>query len=186
MKPDAMLVIDVQNGLINAHPYRENELLQNIARLISACRNAAIPVLYVRHDGGDEFLTHGTPDWENPAAIAPETGEQIFEKNVNSAFRGTELHACLQGLKVRNLLICGMQTEYCVDTNVKVAFELGYHVIVPKGGTSTFDKDWCTARDLIAYYENDIWNPELAEVLSMEDILTRIGCDTQAAAIPGN
>jgi len=59
-------------------------------------------------------------------------------------------------------------------------------VIVPNRGTSTFDKDWCTARDLIAYYENDIWNPELAEVLSMEDILTRIGCDTQAAAIPGN
>ena len=125
MKPDAMLVIDVQNGLINAHPYRETELLHNIARLLSACRNAAIPVLYVRHDGGDEFLTHGTPDWENPAAIAPETGEQIFEKNVNSAFRGTELHACLQGLKVRNLLICGMQTEYCVDTNVKSRLNWG-------------------------------------------------------------
>ena len=108
MRPDAMLVIDVQNGLVNAHPYRETELLQNIVRLLSTCRKAAIPVLYVRHDGGDEYLTHGTPGWENPDAIAPEKGEPIFEKNVNSAFRGTGLHACLQGLGVRNLLICGM------------------------------------------------------------------------------
>ncbi len=33
-----------------------------------------------------------------------------------------------------------MQTEYCVDTSVKVAFEYGYQLIIPEGTCTTFDR----------------------------------------------
>lgn len=170
MKPDALLIIDTQNGLVNAHPYGEETLIANIQRLQAAFRQAKLPIVYVRHDGGDEFLTAGTPDWEIASAIAPEAGERVFEKSVNSAFRGTELHAYLQELGVKTLLICGMQTEYCVDTNIKVAFELGYRVLVPRGGTATFDNPLICARNMIAFYERFIWHGELAQVLPVDEL----------------
>jgi nicotinamidase-related amidase len=173
MMPDALLVIDVQTGLVNAHPYGE-ELIANIQKLLAAFRKAKLPVIYVCHDGGDEFLTHGTPDWEIAHAIAPEAGEKIFEKRVNSAFRNTDLHAYLQKLGIKNLVICGMQTEFCVDTNVKVAFELGYNVLVPHEGTSTFDTRPFTARDLITYYETHIWGDDLARVVPMDELLASV------------
>jgi nicotinamidase-related amidase len=174
MKPDALLVIDVQTGLVNAHPYGEETLLANIQKLLAAFRKAALPVIYVRHDGGGEFLAHGTPDWEIARAIAPESGEPVFEKRVNSAFRNTELHAYLQERGIKNLVICGMQTEYCVDTNVKVAFELGYNVLIPHEGTSTFDTPQFSAHDLIAYYETHIWGDELAQVVPMDKLLASV------------
>ncbi|WP_153279670.1 cysteine hydrolase family protein, partial [Streptococcus pneumoniae] len=32
----------------------------------------------------------------------------------------------VQHIGIEKLVLCGMQTEYCVDTSVKVAFEYGY------------------------------------------------------------
>ncbi len=173
MKPDAMIVIDVQTMLVEHHPYHEEELISNIQKLLAACRRAGVPVIYVQHD--DEELAHGTPGWEIAAAIAPEAGETVFEKHYNSAFRGTGLHEHLQTLGARNLLICGMQTEYCVDTSVKVAFELGYSLTIPKGGTSTFDNKLFKGADLVTFYQYYIWNGAFAEIKPVETLLEEIG-----------
>jgi nicotinamidase-related amidase len=174
MKPDALLVIDVQTGLVNAHPYGEETLIANIQKLLAAFRAAKLPVIYVCHDGGDEFLTHGTPDWEIARAIAPQADEPVFEKRVGSAFRNSNLDAYLRKLGIKNLVICGMQTEFCVDTNVKVASELGYNVLIPSEGTATFNTRQFLARDLIAYYETHIWGDELAQVVPMDELLASV------------
>jgi len=173
MKPDAMIVIDVQTALVEAHPYREETLVDTIQRLLAACRAEGIPVIYVQH--GDEDLVSGTPGWEIAAAVAPRAGETVFEKHFNSAFRGTGLHGHLRGLGAKELLICGMQTEYCVDTSVKVAFELGYTVTVPRGGTGTFDNGLFTARDLTNFYENYIWEGAFARIAPVDTLLAEIG-----------
>ena len=174
MKPDALLVIDVQNALVDDHPYHGTELLRMIQRLLSACRSHRIPVLYVQHTETGEGLLKGTKGWEIAEAIAPHDGETVIEKNFSSAFRKTDLNARLQSLGVKNLLMCGMQTEYCVDATCKVAFELGYHVIIPAGGTSTYRNGSFAAEDLIEYYENRIWNGRFADVLPAKEILKGI------------
>jgi nicotinamidase-related amidase len=71
-------------------------------------------------------------------------------------------------------VICGMQTEFCVDTNVKVASELGYNVLIPREGTSTFDTRQFLARDLIVYYETHIWGDELAQVVPIGELLASV------------
>ncbi|MDD3663437.1 MAG: cysteine hydrolase family protein [Candidatus Pacebacteria bacterium] len=172
MKPDALLVIDVQTALVEAKPYQKEQLLHNIRSLLAACRRTGIPVIYVQHN--DEELVPGTAGWQVAAEIAPEAGEKQFEKQYSSAFRGTGLQQHLQSIKAQNLLICGMQTEYCVDTTIRVAFELGYNVTVPGGGTSTFDNWHFKADELIWYYENRIWDGRFAQVLPMKTILAEI------------
>ena len=175
MKPDALIVIDVQKGLTDAHPWQEEVVLANIQSLIAVCRSKGIPVVYVQHEEDEAGgLVPGTPAWEVDARIAPLAGEARFTKRFNSAFRGTELQAHLKAMGAQNLLLCGMQTEYCVDVTCKVAFELGYNVTIPRGGTTTYDNRLFTAQDLIKYYEYFIWAGSLAKTLPMEALLADI------------
>lgn len=54
MENTALLVVDIQTGLINLHPYKEAEFLANIINLIQTSRQNGIEVIYIRHDGGSE------------------------------------------------------------------------------------------------------------------------------------
>ncbi len=175
MKPDALIVIDVQKGLTDMHPYNEDQVIQNLRSLIAASRDAGIPVIYVQHEEEEEGgLVRGTDAWQFDERIAPLEGDARFYKRFNSAFRGTGLHAHLQAIGAKNLVLCGMQTEYCVDTSVKVAFELGYDVTLPRGGTTTFDNRLFKAQDLTKYYEYFIWTGSLARTVPMETLLADI------------
>lgn len=174
MKPDAMIVIDVQNALVDAHPYREQALLDLIAQMLKACRENGIPVIYVQHNEPDGELKPDTLPWEIAPAIAPEPGEKRFQKYFSSAFRGTGLHEYLQAMGAKRLIICGMQTEYCVDTSCKVAFELGYEVTIPSKGTTTYDNKLFKASDLILFYEWYIWNNRFAKIVPAEQLLAEI------------
>ena len=127
-----------------------------------------IEVIYVRHND-DELLT-GSRDWELYEAIAPEDDEKIFDKHYNSVFKGTHLQAYLDSQAIERLIIIGMATNYCIDTIIKVAFELGYNVTVIKGGTAIFDDMKITAEQLVDYYEN-IWNGRFAQVVELENML---------------
>ena len=48
----------------------------------------------------------------------------------NSAFKNTNLDAYLKSQGIQDLIIVGMQSEYCIDTSIKVAFELGYSCLL--------------------------------------------------------
>lgn len=175
MKPDALIVIDVQKALVDDHPYQEDIVVGNIQSLIAACRGSGIPVAYVQHEEDEGGLVRGTEGWQIDSRIAPLAGDARFYKRFNSSFRGTGLHDHLQTLGVRNLMLCGMQTEYCVDTSCKVAFELGYSVTIPRGATTTYDNRLFKAQDLVRYYEYFIWAGSLARTVPMETALAEIG-----------
>ncbi len=174
MKPDALIVIDVQKALVDDHPYQEETVLANIRNLIAACRSRGIPVVYVQHEEDEGGLVRDTEGWQVDNRIAPLAGDARFFKRYNSAFRGTGLHGHLQAIGAHNLLLCGMQTEYCVDTTCKVAFELGYNVTIPRGGTTTYDNRLFKAQDLIKYYEYFIWAGSLARTIPMDAALAEI------------
>lgn len=175
MSKTVLLVVDVQQALIDASPVREDEFLINLKMLIDAAHAGGTEVVYVRHDSGpDDVLEAGTDGWQLHRSLKPRTNEHVFDKKVNSAFNKTGLHEYLQGNNVNRIVLCGMQTEYCIDTTCKVAFELGYDVIIPSGGTTTFTNPFLTGDKLINFYERMIWNEALAEVLTMDETLTMI------------
>lgn len=167
----ALLVVDVQTAMMEDHPYEEVALIDNIGRTIAAFRNAGLEVVYVRHDGGaGDPLQAGTPGWQIYNGIAPAEGEKIFDKRVCSAFKDTGLHEYLRDRDIRTLVVMGMQTEYCVDTTVKVAFELGYKVLVPEGTTSTYNNGVFAAKDLIDFYTQRIWNNRFAKIVKPDEL----------------
>ena len=70
---------------------------------------------------------------------------------------------------IEKLVLCGMQTEYCVDTSVKVAFEYGYQLIIPEGTCTTFDGKDIPAETINEFYE-DIWEDRFTDVLDYKNI----------------
>ena len=176
MKHTALLVIDVQQGLLNEHPHRADALLEDIKALQDRARANGTEVIFVRHHEDDpEGLYLGTPQWEISEQIAPLEGETIIEKHYSSAFKDTKLGEYLQKQKIQTMVVCGMQTEYCVDATVKGAFERGYKLFIPQGGTTTFDNSLADAGKLRSFYEQDIWNGRFADVIPMEQALAKLG-----------
>lgn len=176
MNYDAMIIIDMQTALVEAHPYNEKVILENIKKITEACRRNNIPIIYVCHDGGiGDELEKGCSGWEIHNEISPKDGDKIIDKQFNSAFRRTDLHQYLQSLHAKHLIMCGMQTEYCFDVSCKVAFEKEYIVTIPKESTTTFDNDFASAKDLSNYYEEKIWNNRYANVIPVKEVLNRIG-----------
>ena len=117
--PSALVVVDVQQGLFagKAPPYRGDDLLQSIARLLARARAAGAPVFHVRHDGGPGHpLARGSAGWPHHPAVAPQAGEAIVDKRQSSAFHDTDFHARLQASAIDRLVVAGIQTEMCVES----------------------------------------------------------------------
>jgi len=176
MKKTILLVVDVQQALIDASPVREDEFLLNLKMMIDVAHAVGTEVVYVRHDSGPgDDLEAGTDGWQLHRSLKPQDGERVFDKKFNSAFRHTGLDEYLKSKDVGRIVLCGMQTEYCIDTTCKVAFEFGYDVVIPSGGTTTYTNPFLTGEKLINFYEHMIWHEPLASVRPMDEVLAVIG-----------
>lgn len=176
MEHTALLIVDVQEGLVRQGPYRWEEMCAGLRRLLACARRAGLPVAYVQHDGGPgDALEHGGTGWQIAAAIAPREGEPVFEKRRNSAFYETGLDGYLKKEGVKTLILAGMQSEFCIDATCKAAFERGYSVLVPEGCTTTLEGGRFAAAETAAYFERDIWNGRYARVLPLAEVLEQIG-----------
>lgn len=174
----ALLVVDAQNEAVAKGPHRGDEVLANIATLIAACRTAGVEVIYVQHDEPEgEDGAPGTEGWEIHDSVRPAAGEKVVRKRFNSAFRETDLTDYLRQRRLGTLIVTGIQTEYCVDTTIRVAFELGFRVIVPEWTNTTYDNGDVTAAQIWELHNRRIFDGRFAELRSMEETLAAIeGC----------
>ncbi len=152
----ALVVIDVQTGMFDGVRgpaiHGAEALLANIAALLVQARAAGSPVIYVRHDGGKgDMLEYGAPAWEIHEAIAPLPGERIVDKRTPDSFHETTLAADLAAAGATRLVLCGAQTEYCVDTTCRRAAALGYPTVLVQDAHSTWGNGILTADQIIAH-----------------------------------
>ncbi|MCE5189288.1 MAG: cysteine hydrolase [Eubacteriales bacterium] len=166
----ALLVIDVQNALIDDHPAQTDLFLRNIVTLIDTAHAFGAEVIYVRHDGGvGDVLEYGTPGWQLHSSLTPETQEHIFEKRFPSSFKETGLREYLHQKAIERLVLCGMQTEYCIDSSAKAAFEHGFEVAVPCDATTTYNNPFLSGEQIIRFYEKMIWCEPVVQVVTIEE-----------------
>lgn len=144
--PTALIVIDVQEGfddLDHWGPTTNPEAERNVERLVRAWRDEDRgPVVVVRHDSASPSspLAAGSPGNALKPAVGEGEPDLLVTKQVNSAFYGTpDLHAWLQTQRLHDLVLCGIQTNMCVETTARMAGNLGYEVTVALDATRTFD-----------------------------------------------
>ena len=170
-----LLVVDTQKLITNERLYQFETFVSHEKELIKKAREKGIEVIYVRHDDGPgEELTKGTEGYEIYGEFRPMQEEKIFDKQVNSAFRGTGLLEYLKGKGEQDIIVTGLQTDYCIDATVKCGFEHGFHVIVPATVNTTVDNVFMTAEQSYRYYNEFIWKRRYAECISYEDMIGRL------------
>ncbi|WP_180270831.1 isochorismatase family protein [Sporanaerobium hydrogeniformans] len=65
---------------------------------------------------------------------------------------GTSLDRDLKADNIQEVIICGVQSEFCIDTTVKSAYSHGYKVVLPKDAHSTYDSDTLSASQITTHH----------------------------------
>jgi nicotinamidase-related amidase len=76
------------------------------------------------------ILIRGEAGHDIISALYPVEGEVIIDKPGKGAFYATELGSILQKYSIKDLLVCGVTTEVCVNTTVREANDRGYRCVV--------------------------------------------------------
>ena len=168
-----LLVVDTQDMIMTEYLYAFSTFVQNVTTLISTARDKNTEVIYIRHDDGIE-LTAGAEGFEIFKQFAPRDGEKIFDKNFNSAFRKTGLLEYLSEKQESQVMVVGLQTEYCIDATVKCGFEHGFKMIVPAYCNTTCKNEYMSGEKTYEYYNQKIWNKRYAECVTFEEALAML------------
>ncbi len=132
----ALLIIDIQNFYF---PGGKSALVEpekaamNAAKLLAEFRKKDLPVIFIGHRSDTQS--------EINDIVKPLPGEKVIYKDAVNCFLGTNLLDYLRVIKVKSLVICGMQTHMCVEAATRAASDLGYKC--------TLVHDACATKDLI-------------------------------------
>jgi nicotinamidase-related amidase len=174
MNDTLLLIVDVQQEIADQKPYLFDEVLSNIKSLLEKFRELKEPVIFIQHDDGKgSDLEVNTPGWQIVRDIEPMPGERVIPKRFNSAFRDTTLEAELVEMKIKKLIIVGLQTEFCIDTTIRVAFEKGFDVILPERTNTTVDGKVLSAKEIYEHHQN-IFNNRFGKIVKMEEVLSEL------------
>ena len=157
--PTAVLVIDVQQGLCEGEgaAFDSAGTIDRINRVTGKARAAGVPVIFIQHEDADG-LCHGTPAWQLAQGLAVAPDDRRVRKTTPDAFLRTGLEALLATLDVRELVVCGMHSEFCVDTTARRALALGLPVVLVSDGHTSAGNTALTAAQVIAHHNATLTN----------------------------
>lgn len=161
----ALIVIDVQKGFDDPiWGHRNNpQAEENIAKLLAGWRQTKRPIFHVQHLSPEPNspLRPGQTGCDIKEMVKPLADEPVIQKNVNSAFIGTDLEARLRQNSFDTLIIVGLTTNHCVSTTARMAGNLGFDTYVVSDATATFDR---VSHDGKRYEAEDIHSISLANL----------------------
>lgn len=139
----ALIVVDIQksfeqrrNWAVVSNP----EIVKQVNRLVDTARASGDMVVWILHaepgtgSAFDPALGHVLP----MDGVTPLPDEPVITKTSVNAFTTTNLQQILTSNGVRELVVCGIQTEQCVETTTRVGADLGFDVTFVTDATATF------------------------------------------------
>lgn len=154
----ALLIIDVQQALC-AGEYECFEIarvIDTINGLSARARKAGVPVVVIQHEEPGSPLADGAEGWQLAAGLDVQPQDGRVRKTTGDSFYQTPLQKLLPLQDFERLVICGLQTDYCVNATVRQALKLGYDVVLAADAHSTVDNGNLTAEDIIAEHNKDL------------------------------
>ena len=147
LRHTAIVVIDLQKGIAampGGAPHSKAAVIANAVRLLTAARAAGAQPVLVHvggaPDGADRL--HSTtdqpmrargampPDWtELIPELDRQPGDVVIFKRQWGAFYGTDLDLQLRRRGLTTIVICGIATEFGVESTARDAHERGYEMI---------------------------------------------------------
>lgn len=131
------------------------DVIPRMQELQAACRSAGVEVMYttiesLTLDGRDRSLDYkitgfnvakGSWDGKVIDQIAPGEDEIVLPKSSSSVFVSTHIDYILRNLGVKQLIICGLITDQCVESAIRDACDLGYLVTQVTDACLTYSQE---------------------------------------------
>ena len=151
----ALVVIDLQKGIAavgrTLAPHSSETVVRNAARLAEAFRKHGMPVFLVHvaltpterlnvvaDDPGWRPSGPPSPDAsEFVPELAPREGDIPITKKQWGAFYGTELELQLRRRGMTTLVLCGVSTNYGVESTARFAYEYGFQQVFAEDAMSS-------------------------------------------------
>jgi nicotinamidase-related amidase len=161
---DAMIVVDMQLGLLNGLPKHDLEgVIERINRLAAKVREQSGRVIFLQHCGskGDDFEPE-TPGWALLPQLHRTPGDIVVQKTLNDPFAGTDLAARLEEIAPDRVFVTGWATDFCVDGTVRSAVSHHYNVVVVTDAHTLSDRPHLEAESVMRHH-NWIWGHLITE-----------------------
>jgi nicotinamidase-related amidase len=157
----ALLVIDVQNGVVGG-AHQRDAVVANVGRLVEKARRERVPVVWVQHS--DKGLAKGSDDWRIVPELKPGEAEPLVQKNFGDSFEETPLETVLSSLGVGRLVVVGAETDACIRSTLHGAFVRGYDATLVGDAHTTSDQTaWgAPPPDQVIAHTNLYWKYQTA------------------------
>jgi nicotinamidase-related amidase len=155
----ALLVMDMQMGILGRLPQQGAEIVKKIAGAIKIAREKDIPVIFVRL-GFQKGLPEISPanktfyalknqlndaNFETFMQVHPGLGinddDIIVNKKRVSAFSGSDLDMILRAKNISHLVLTGIATSGIVLSTLREAFDKDYQLTVLSDGCADIDEE---------------------------------------------
>jgi nicotinamidase-related amidase len=147
----ALLIIDVQQSLVEEGIWEAERVITRINRLITAARSENMPLIFVRD-------VRVGPDGSFHRSLDRQAHGIEIVKRFSDSFMETSLDEVLRDKDVARLIVCGMQSDFCVDTTCRQAATHGYDVVLVADAHSTMDHEYLQAEQIVAHHNRILRN----------------------------
>ncbi len=155
---NALIVIDMQKGVFANKRYDDVNIINRINLLIDKARGKNIPVIFIRHNTPrEDALKYGSDGWQILPEMHKKDSDIIIEKTCCDAFCKTDLEEQLGKMGVKELIITGCCTDFCLDTTIRVAASKDLEVTVVSDAHTTAQKPYLEAKIIIEHH-NFVWS----------------------------
>lgn len=141
------------------------KVIEAVRGMVDAARAAGLTIIFVRngfdpeqHEAGPasapvyhksnplkfmranpdhrgKLITKGAWDYGFVDALTPGQDDIVIHKSRYSAFAGTNLEPLLRGRRISNLLICGVNTNVCVESTIRDGFHREFFCVMIEDAT---------------------------------------------------
>jgi ureidoacrylate peracid hydrolase len=191
----ALVVHDVVNDFVDpGRPGFDQDLprvLDNIEVLLTAARQAGLPIIFVGPGQGDPAigprqssrprnrLVWGSPGVDIPARFGPLPGETVLRKPRYGAFYGSRLATHLRETGRDTIAVCGLSLAGGVENTVRDAFNHDLKSVLVRDATlcrAITDQGWgAVSREEVAKVVLSVLSQRFTRVASVADICDALG-----------
>lgn len=144
----ALLVMDMQTGILNSYPDVKNAIVGNVQKAIAHARSSNMPVFYVvvgfrpgmpevnPNNKSFSAVKERMKDQDMAAfaqvdaSVAPAANDVVIVKKRVSAFTGSDLEVLLRSHGIQHLVLTGVATSGVVLSTLREAADKDYKLTV--------------------------------------------------------
>lgn len=164
----ALLVLDMQYGLLQRNVFNKRALIENVNTLLAHFRNKNKPVFLIRHTN-TSFSEENTANWQIDSEIMSADTDILLNKTHSSVFKEKQFISLLKKNNITSIVVVGLVSNGCVKAACLDAQLNELEVTLIGDGHSTFHKE---GEDMVNHW-NKYLNDEGIQVITTADFLKK-------------